>query len=466
MLHLAPMTESISIYPRHFFRNPVARQHTGFILMPFKPEFEPVHQAVRAAIEDAGYKPNDLDCFNPRSTMETILRGIAESEVIVADMTDRNANVFYEVGIAHTVKDNVVLLTQDTEEIPFNSRHISHISYSLDNLSELTKDLTKVLEELKPEPPHYQRRDTASIKRDIRNQLRTCEQIWIEKIIPQQNKVFQDQFRNVNRSKAVEVATESLKVIQRAFLYQWKPIEDLGFEVLDSGADLDAVMPDLVGALSRAYALPKQAKQEHLTVAGHGPLLALRTWTLWGAFALRCADWDAVCDLLHRQVYFERPSGSVSKRESFATHHHFHCLDAPVPRIIERSVMRRESYYLIYDQSDKFAKQHFLDIEEMQGFIGLWLFAAELACATATGALLYPSWAFAPEEQFNRLLERVETDPEYARRFTKAVAGTEPAALNEIWTTKLRDQLGDNLRLGDALGCGLAFRQIPERFAE
>ena len=63
--------------------------------------------------------------------IENILKGIAEFELIIADLTGRNPNVFYELGIVHMVKDveKVILLSQDTESIPFDLRVLRCIQY-------------------------------------------------------------------------------------------------------------------------------------------------------------------------------------------------------------------------------------------------------------------------------------------------------------------------------------------------
>ena len=90
-----------------------------------------------------------------RASLEKILRGILEAEVVVADMTGRNANVFYEVGIAHATKENVVLLAQSIrDDLPFDLQHIDHLEYDLtvDGLAFLTDRLSEIIERLPPEP--------------------------------------------------------------------------------------------------------------------------------------------------------------------------------------------------------------------------------------------------------------------------------------------------------------------------
>ncbi|MBF0539640.1 MAG: hypothetical protein HQL03_15465 [Nitrospirae bacterium] len=49
--------------------------------------------------------------------------------MIIADMTGKNANVFYEVGYAHASGKEVILLTQKAEDIPVDLRNFNHIVY-------------------------------------------------------------------------------------------------------------------------------------------------------------------------------------------------------------------------------------------------------------------------------------------------------------------------------------------------
>jgi hypothetical protein len=62
--------------------------------------------------------------------MEDIWKGILSAEVIIADLTNRNVNVFYELGISHTVGKKFILLTQKLSDIPFDLNRYRIIEYS------------------------------------------------------------------------------------------------------------------------------------------------------------------------------------------------------------------------------------------------------------------------------------------------------------------------------------------------
>lgn len=76
--------------------------------------------------------------------MERIYRQIDVADIIIADMTGQNPNVFYEVGYAHAKGKLCILLTSNADDIPFDLKHRRHIVYK-ESIKSL-KD--KVLEEL------------------------------------------------------------------------------------------------------------------------------------------------------------------------------------------------------------------------------------------------------------------------------------------------------------------------------
>jgi hypothetical protein len=98
-----------------------------FIVMPFgDPELQVVYEDfVRPVVEEQCA----LDCergddvFGSNVVMDDIRSSITGADIVVADLTGKNANVFYEVGIAHTVGKPVLLMAQSIDDVPFDLRH-------------------------------------------------------------------------------------------------------------------------------------------------------------------------------------------------------------------------------------------------------------------------------------------------------------------------------------------------------
>jgi len=102
-----------------------------FVLMPFRDDLAPVyHDRIRKVATAVGLSVARADdFFTTNAIIEDIWRGIFGSLVLIADCTDRNPNVFYEIGIAHTVGKPVFLITQKIADVPFDIGHFRCIEY-------------------------------------------------------------------------------------------------------------------------------------------------------------------------------------------------------------------------------------------------------------------------------------------------------------------------------------------------
>ena len=104
----------------------------AFVLMPFAAEFDEIYNLFIAdSLTDAGYTVQRADDFlHQRNILQDVVAGIAGADLIVADLTGANPNVYYELGIAHALQRRVVLLTQSIESLPFDLRSYRVISYN------------------------------------------------------------------------------------------------------------------------------------------------------------------------------------------------------------------------------------------------------------------------------------------------------------------------------------------------
>jgi len=102
-----------------------------FVLMPFKQDFADIYKfGIKGAAEDVGAYAERVDeQMFAEGILERIFNQINKADIIVADMTGQNSNVFYEVGYAHALNKIVLLLTQDANDIPFDLKHRTHLVY-------------------------------------------------------------------------------------------------------------------------------------------------------------------------------------------------------------------------------------------------------------------------------------------------------------------------------------------------
>ena len=79
--------------------------------------------------------------------MMDVVRNLAEAELVIVDLSGKNANVFYELGIAHTVRcaESVLLITPTMKDVPFDVQSYRCIEYTLgpDGLRQLQDKLVQ-----------------------------------------------------------------------------------------------------------------------------------------------------------------------------------------------------------------------------------------------------------------------------------------------------------------------------------
>jgi len=114
--------------------------------MPFATELAVVYdQLIRPAL--VGYDVSRADTrLDERGILEKIVTGIHEADLVIADVTDANSNVMYEVGIAHTLAKPTILIAQSINHVPFDIRAYPVHEYST-HFARAT-DLTRILCEL------------------------------------------------------------------------------------------------------------------------------------------------------------------------------------------------------------------------------------------------------------------------------------------------------------------------------
>ena len=71
-----------------------------------------------------------------RIGMEKIYNYIKKADIIVAELTSKNANVMYELGLAQGLSKETVIFTRDISSLPFDLRPFTVIKYDSSCLKE------------------------------------------------------------------------------------------------------------------------------------------------------------------------------------------------------------------------------------------------------------------------------------------------------------------------------------------
>ncbi len=102
-----------------------------FMVMPFRENLYPVYDDhIKKTVEKLGLtiKRGD-DFFNTNSIVDDIWAAINNAQLVIADCTGKNPNVFYELGIAHTIGKKTVVIAQSESDIPFDIRQYRYVVY-------------------------------------------------------------------------------------------------------------------------------------------------------------------------------------------------------------------------------------------------------------------------------------------------------------------------------------------------
>ena len=130
---------------------------TCFVMMPFGEWMDTYYREIFVpAIREAGLEPVRADeLFSTGSVIEQIWEQIRRAKVLLADLTDKNANVFYELGLAHAANKPVVFTTGSLDDVPFDLRHLRVAVYDIRDPSwgeKLKINLAAYLKAAKAEP--------------------------------------------------------------------------------------------------------------------------------------------------------------------------------------------------------------------------------------------------------------------------------------------------------------------------
>lgn len=129
------MTSLIQINPLFGPASYSVDERLAFVLMPFAEDLTRIYTSIiKPTVEATGLVCRRADDFKTnKAIIQDIWKAICESQVIIADLTDLNPNVMYELGIAHTVGKETILIYQRNSgkdpQFPFDLAHIRRIEY-------------------------------------------------------------------------------------------------------------------------------------------------------------------------------------------------------------------------------------------------------------------------------------------------------------------------------------------------
>lgn len=132
-----------------------------FVAMPFAPIFTSEYELViKPAVEAAGLQcVRGDELYSRGGVVPDIWKALRGCRLVVAELSGRNPNVLYEVGLAHAIGKPVIFLTRREKDVPFDLKSLRYLFYETKDpfwgrslAGEITRMITSVLSDQQARP--------------------------------------------------------------------------------------------------------------------------------------------------------------------------------------------------------------------------------------------------------------------------------------------------------------------------
>lgn len=106
-----------------------------FVIMSFDPKYDPVyHQAILPSTRRHGYVCERADSDpGPANIPSRIVTAIIAADLIIADLSEPNPNVYYELALSHCVGNKTIVITSNLDSISFDIASFRATKYRIDH---------------------------------------------------------------------------------------------------------------------------------------------------------------------------------------------------------------------------------------------------------------------------------------------------------------------------------------------
>lgn len=142
----------------------------------------------------------------PGSIIEHVVESILTSDIVIADLTGRNPNVFYELGVRHAVREGTILIAEGVEHVPFDLRPLRTIIYE------------------------YTPSGMLAFRRDLENSIKTILSNPQKIDNPVRRFVLESarsSSKETRKDPVIEILQAEISSLRRDFLHQFSTVRDL-----------------------------------------------------------------------------------------------------------------------------------------------------------------------------------------------------------------------------------------------
>lgn len=114
-----------------------------FVIMPFAPLYDEIYHWIEDTANAEGMTclRADKEIFIG-GIMDKVRENILKAGIIIAELSEKNPNVYYELGLSHAIGKNVIMLSQGLDSIPFDLKHLKMVLYKADNKNAFINQLS------------------------------------------------------------------------------------------------------------------------------------------------------------------------------------------------------------------------------------------------------------------------------------------------------------------------------------
>ncbi|MDL2243657.1 nucleoside 2-deoxyribosyltransferase [Bacteroidales bacterium OttesenSCG-928-J19] len=154
-------------------------------------------QVLKPVLRDMKF---DIDCSHtvdkPGSITNTIIGLLLNCDLVIANLTELNPNVMYELAVRHAVRKPVVCIAEKGTRLPFDISDERTVFYNDDIhgahelKEELKRKISACLEETKHDNPIYRHKEQESIIKNVESINKDTATIILEKISKLEEKIY------------------------------------------------------------------------------------------------------------------------------------------------------------------------------------------------------------------------------------------------------------------------------------
>lgn len=208
-----------------------------FVIMPFDSELNSVYEKlIKTPLEQRGHSVRRADdAPQNQNILKTIVQGIWTADVIVTDLTQTNANVYYELGIAHALEKQTIQIVQNIDDVLFDLRPYYVIEYSthFNEAGNLTTKIIELLEQKSEDEFQFNNPVSDFIYRDLDIPVEIAEDLLVTSLESHEDDTA------MGMLEALVEAEDSMEEIVELVTDMTGEIQGLGQKIASHGSNLD-----------------------------------------------------------------------------------------------------------------------------------------------------------------------------------------------------------------------------------